>query len=87
VSASVQLEIDGLPVSVPAGANVAAAIARVAVDAHATPAFRRAVHGGERGPLCGMGVCFECRVRIDSRDHQRACMVLARAGMRVQTLA
>jgi len=75
-----QLEIDGLPVSVPAGANVAAAVAR------ATPAFRRAVLGEARGPLCGMGVCFECRVRIDERDHQRACMVLARAGMRVQTL-
>jgi sarcosine oxidase subunit alpha len=78
--AEVRLEINGVPVSVPEGANVAAAVAR------ATPAFRRAVQGGLRGPLCGMGVCFECRVRIDARDHQRACMVLARPGMRVQTL-
>jgi sarcosine oxidase subunit alpha len=77
----IQLEINGVAVSVPEGANVAAAVAR------ATPAFRRGTLGGIRGPLCGMGVCFECRVRIDARDHQRACMVLARSGMRVQTLA
>jgi sarcosine oxidase subunit alpha len=77
----IQLEINGVAVSVPDGANVAAAVAR------ATPAFRRGTRGDIRGPLCGMGVCFECRVRIDARDHQRACMVPARAGMRVQTLA
>jgi sarcosine oxidase subunit alpha len=77
----IHLEIDGVAVSVPEGANVAAAVAR------ATPAFRRGTQGGIRGPLCGMGVCFECRVRIDACDHQRACMVPARAGMRVQTLA
>jgi sarcosine oxidase subunit alpha len=76
----IQLEINGVPVRVPEGANVAAAVAR------ATPAFRRATQGGIRGPLCGMGICFECRVRIDARDHQRACMVPARSGMRVQTL-
>ena len=75
----VMLEVDGVEISVPRGANVAAAIAR------ATPAFRRAVRGSPRGPLCGMGVCFECRVRIDARDHQRACIVRARPGMRVQT--
>jgi sarcosine oxidase subunit alpha len=78
--ADVLLEVDGIPISVPDGANVAAAVAR------ATPTFRRAVGGGLRGPLCGIGVCFECRVRIDARAHQRACMVLARPGMRVQTL-
>lgn len=79
--AEIQLEINGVAVSVPDGANVAAAVAR------ATPAFRRGTQGGTRGPLCGIGVCFECRVRIDARDHQRACMVRARPGMQVQTLA
>jgi len=75
----VRLEVDGVPISVPDGANVAAAVAR------ATSAFRRGVGGDPRGPLCGIGVCFECRVRIDARAHQRACMVLARPGMQVQT--
>ncbi len=73
------LEVDGQRVEVPAGANVAAAIALV------TPWFRRSTSGTRRGPLCGMGLCFECRVRIDEQAHQRACTVTARDGMRVRT--
>ncbi len=78
--ATVQLFVDGQPVSVPAGASVAAAVAQVA-PAH----FRDSVHGTPRAPLCGMGVCFECRVRIDGRAQLRACMVPAREGMQVAT--
>jgi len=73
------LEVDGQRVEVPAGANVAAAVALV------TPWFRRSAAGTRRGPLCGMGMCFECRVCIDELSHQRACMVTARDGMRVRT--
>jgi D-hydroxyproline dehydrogenase subunit gamma len=32
------------------------------------------VHGEGRGPLCGMGVCYECLVSINGRANQRACM-------------
>lgn len=75
----VRVLVNGCPVDVPAGANVAAAIARV------TPIFGHGPDGRARAPLCGMGVCFECRVRIDGVDQQRACMTIARDGMRVQT--
>lgn len=75
----VRVSVDGCPVVVPAGASVAAAIARV------TQIFGRGPGGRERAPLCGMGVCFECRVRIDGADHQRACMTIVREGMCVQT--
>ena len=27
-----------------------------------------------RGPLCGMGVCYECQVTINGIANQRACM-------------
>ena len=27
-----------------------------------------------RGPLCGMGVCYECQVTINGMPNQRACM-------------
>ena len=27
-----------------------------------------------RGPLCGMGVCYECLVSVNGRANQRACM-------------
>ena len=45
---------------------------------------RRSVTGQARAPLCGMGVCFECRVNIDGVPHQRACQVTVRDGMEVR---
>lgn len=78
--ASVRLQVDGQPVEVPEGASVAAAVARVA-PAH----FRDSVRGMPRAPLCGMGVCFECRVRIDGHAQRRACTTPAREGMQVDT--
>lgn len=80
-NAPIQMQIDGRSVAVPAGFSVAAAIAQVAT------AFGARKNGSSRAPLCGMGVCFECRVRIDGADHQRACMTLVREGMRVETAA
>ena len=32
-------------------------------------ATRRSVSGEPRGPLCGMGICFECRVTVDGERH------------------
>lgn len=46
---------------------------------------RRSVSGMLRGPLCGMGVCQECRVTIDGRAHQLACQTLCASGMQVLT--
>lgn len=77
---TVTLSIDGAPVSVPAGCTVAAAIALTGAAS-----FRRSVTGEPRGPLCGMGVCFECRVTIDGRPHLRSCLVLCRHGMSIET--
>ncbi len=77
MSAPVRIQVNGRAVEVPAGASVAAAVAAAA------PHFRRSRSGQPRAPLCGMGVCFECRVRIDGVEHQRACLVPAREGMQV----
>ena len=76
----VTLTIDGREVSVDAGTTVAAAL-----EIHGLPAPRRSPKGEPRGPLCGMGTCFECRVTLDGRPHQRSCRVLAADGMRVET--
>lgn len=78
MSGTVHLNIDGQDVDVPAGASVAAAIAHVSLH------FRRSVSDAPRAPLCGMGVCFECRVRIDGVAHVRSCMTTAREGMQVR---
>lgn len=74
----IRLLIDGIAVEVPAGANVAAAVAMASLR------FRRSRGGEVRAPLCGMGVCFECRVSIDGVAHQRACLIPAREGMQVR---
>jgi D-hydroxyproline dehydrogenase subunit gamma len=78
--AEIELTIDGKPVRVPAGCTVAAAVLLVQ-----GPVLRRSITGEPRGPLCGMGICFECRLTIDGLAHRRSCQVLCRPGMEVQT--
>jgi D-hydroxyproline dehydrogenase subunit gamma len=41
------------------------------------------VHGEGRGPLCGMGVCYECLVSINGRPNQRSCMTEAENLMEI----
>ena len=80
--ALVTMAIDGREVRVSAGISVAAAMLDAGVIA-----FRRSVNGSDRGPLCGMGVCYECRVTIDDVAHRRACLVMVADGLRVSTHA
>jgi predicted molibdopterin-dependent oxidoreductase YjgC len=76
----ITLEVNGKAVQVAEGALVSAAVALAGVAA-----FRVSVNGEPRGPLCGIGICFECRVTIDGRAHRRACQTLCRPGMQVWT--
>ncbi len=57
---TVTVSINGSRVRVSAGTSVAAAIL-----ISGETSFRRSVSGEARAPLCGMGICFECRVTID----------------------
>ena len=77
---AVKLSVNGVAVVEPAGAMVSTAVAMAGVSA-----YRRSVSGEPRGPLCGMGICFECRVTIDGRAHCRSCQVVCRPGMEVRT--
>jgi sarcosine oxidase subunit alpha len=77
---TVTLVVDGVSVEMPAGSMVSAAILKTG-----TNAFRRSVTGEPRGPLCGMGICFECRVTIDGEQHYRSCQTVCRNGMDVRT--
>lgn len=76
----VTLSVNGKPLSVPFGTLVAAAVALAGVTG-----FRRSLQSESRGPVCGMGVCFECRVTIDGRAHCRSCQVVCQPGMEVRT--
>jgi predicted molibdopterin-dependent oxidoreductase YjgC len=74
-----ELVLDGRPLRVAAGTTVAAALA-LGGDGTA----RTSVNGQRRAPLCGMGICQECRVEIDGL-RRLACQTLCRDGMRVET--
>jgi D-hydroxyproline dehydrogenase subunit gamma len=78
---SLALTIDGAPLAVQPGTTVAAAVLIAGASA------RLSVTGKPRAPLCGMGICFECRVAIDGVPHQRSCQILCRPGMNVRTAA
>jgi D-hydroxyproline dehydrogenase subunit gamma len=75
----VTLFINKDQVRVPKGTTVAAAILTQGKSC------RRSVHGSARGPLCGIGVCFECRATVNGRPHQRTCQLLCELGMQVKT--
>ena len=78
-TATVQIHADGVRLQVAPGTSVAAALAQVP---HGRT--RTSVTGQPRAPLCGMGVCHECRVRIDGRT-RLACQTLCTEGMLVHT--
>ena len=76
----VRVRINGLSLEVPAGTIVAAAVARAGFGA-----FRKSVANHPRGPLCGMGICMECRVLINGQPHCRSCQTLCAEGMEIRT--
>lgn len=76
----ITLKVNGVPVSVPSGSMVAAAVLQAG-----SGTFRRSVTGEARGPLCGMGICFECRVTVNGVAHVRSCQTLCEDGMDVRT--
>ena len=76
----ITLSVNSRAVSVAPGVSVAAAIAIAG-----SIVTRRSVGGAARAPLCGMGVCQECRVTIDGRMHQLSCQTPCAEGMQVVT--
>jgi sarcosine oxidase subunit alpha len=76
----IALTVNGKEIRVPPGTVVAAAVNMAGVSK-----FRTSVSGEPRAPLCGMGICFECRVTIDGMRHQRSCQIFCRPGMKVET--
>lgn len=76
----VAIKINGLDNSVPAGISVAAAIAL-----SGNICTRISIGGQARAPLCGMGICQECRVQINGRAHQLACQTICQSGMKIET--
>ena len=77
---AVSFTVDGVRLRAHVGETVATAML-----AAGSARIRRSARRGEpRGVFCGMGVCFECLVRLDGRA-VRACMTLVEEGMELRT--
>ena len=77
----VTIIVDGRPIAAPEGTTLASALLGAGITQ-----FRRSVTGESRAPVCGMGVCFECRVTVDGRAHQRSCLIPCTDGLHVETM-
>ncbi len=78
----VTITVNGVPHPVAADITLAAALLNIGVTA-----FRRDLDGLARGPVCGMGTCFECRVVVDGIANVRACLAPVRDGMSIESSA
>ncbi len=77
--ATVNIVVDGKPVTACASDTVAAAMLAAGFEfCRTTP-----VSGAPRAPYCMMGVCFECLVTIDGVGNRQGCLTRVREGMRV----
>jgi sarcosine oxidase subunit alpha len=71
-----RIQVDGETVEVAEGALVASALGD-------PPVAGLSLGGAPRGPLCGMGQCFECLVWVDGRQ-VLACLTPAVEGLAVR---
>ena len=78
MSRTITISINDCPVEVDCGTTVAVALMQVG-------AGRMAINGVRREALCGMGICWECRARVDGVADVRTCLIPAEKGMQVET--
>jgi predicted molibdopterin-dependent oxidoreductase YjgC len=76
----VELLLDGRPIEAYPGESLATALL-----AAGQSTFRRTPSGAPRGPVCNMGVCFDCLVRVEGLGEVRACMTRVTSGMVMTT--
>ncbi len=78
---NIKFTFDGESINAITGQSVAAAL--LAANQRALRKTR--FNNNDRGVFCGIGVCFDCLVVIDGITNQRACLIEAMPGMKVQT--
>ncbi len=75
---NITIIINSIPQTVPKETSVL-----VALEKFNSFISRESLSGEKRAPLCGMGICFECRVTINNKLHQRACKRICEEGMTI----
>ena len=79
MSKAMAIILNGRKTMVSEGTTVAAALMM------ADQPSRISVTGAPRAPLCGMGVCMECRATVDGVARQQTCQLPCREAMEVVT--
>ncbi len=79
MSEMIFVTVNGRAIRVESGTTVAVAILQAGENS------RSSVRGQARQPMCGMGICYECRAEVNGRLHQRTCQILCEPGMSVRT--
>ena len=80
VVSQISFSFEGVTLSARPGETIAAAlIASGHNNFRDTPEKER-----PRGPLCMMGVCFDCLIILDGIPNQQACQIEVNQGMSVQ---
>ena len=80
---NIEFTFNGEKIDAITGQSVAAAL----LAANQRTLRKTRFNNNERGVFCGIGVCFDCLVVIDGITNQRACLIEAKPGMKVQTQA
>jgi len=78
---NIEFTFDGEKIDAITGQSVAAAL----LAANQRTLRKTRFNNNQRGVFCGIGVCFDCLVVIDGITNQRACLIEAKPGMKVQT--
>lgn len=73
----VSITINGRSLQVKPGTSVAAAILSAGEPS------RTSVSGEPRAPLCGMGICMECRATVNGEAQVRTCQIVCADGMEI----
>ena len=76
----VRIKLDGEWHVVPASLSVAAAVLSIKGWQH----YRRHFDESFRAPLCMMGICHECLIRIDGRPNRQGCLERVMEGMEIE---
>ena len=78
---NIEFTFDDEKIDAITGQSVAAAL----LAANQRTLRKTRFNNNERGVFCCIGVCFDCLVVIDGITNQRACLIEAKPGMKVQT--
>jgi len=76
---TIRIRVNGAAIDAAAGMSVAVALMRAGIPC------RTSVSGEARGPLCGMGICFDCAATVDGVPLRRTCQAICRPGMEIAT--